>query len=156
MLGNSVALTSPQAHSHFPQVPSRPSEGRSRGLARGRSTGERPNVLAGTNRLLAAFEHAVCLLFQLTTSPIADGLSYGMRHRARSDSWPRHRPVGCAAECDGLEDHSCAARFALPPTSLGLHSRAGDSHQDQCAGGVVWHLPRSNKATSRDATSRIG
>ena len=55
-----------------------------------------------------------------------------------SDSWPRHRPIGSAIECDGLEDFPYARTIdnasRLAPE---LPGRACDKLQVQVASGAV-------------------
>ena len=64
----------------------------------------------------------------------ADGLLDGMMRRGRSDSLLRHRPVGFAAEYDGLEDfpwtHTIDNAIHL---AAGLRGRARDKLQGQAA-----------------------
>ena len=61
---------------------------------------------------------------------IADGLFDGTVRREQSDSRQRHRPVGCAAECDGLEDPRCTRTIgSASRLAPALPRRAGDKLQ---------------------------
>ena len=69
-----------------------------------------------------------------------------MTRRGRSDSRQRHRPVGSATECGGLEESLCVrtignANHLVP----GLHGRAADKFQDQAASGAVSLASRSKR-----------
>ena len=71
---------------------------------------------------------------------IADGLFDGTVRREQSDSRQRPRPVGCAAECDGLEDPPFARMIgSASHLALRLQHRAGDKLQGQGSSVVVWH-----------------
>ena len=76
----------------------------------------------------------------------ADGLLDGMMRRGRSDSLLRHRPVGFAAECDGLEDppyaHTIGSASHLAP---GLCDRAGDNLQDRASTVGAWRGSQSKR-----------
>ena len=53
-------------------------------------------------------------------------------HKEPPSSLPRHRPVGSAAECDGLEDSPCARTIDIAiRLAPGPRGRAGDKLQDQ-------------------------
>ena len=70
----------------------------------------------------------------------------GTVRRGRSDSRQRHRPVGCAAECDGLEDPPFLRTIGnATRLSLRLHGRAGDKLEDQGSIVVVWHASPSKR-----------
>ena len=86
----------------------------------------------------------------------ADGLFDGTVRKERSDFRPCHRPVGCAAECDGLED-SLFARTIGNASHLapGLQGRVGGKLQDQASSVAVLyefeskrHLDGFNKLPS--------
>ena len=82
---------------------------------------------------------AVCILtFPVYSRPIANGLLDGTMRIGLSDSWPRHRPIGSAIECDGLEDFPYARTIdnasRLAPE---LPGRACDKLQVQVASGAV-------------------
>jgi hypothetical protein len=70
---------------------------------------------------------------------LADGFLDGTTSRGRSDSRQRHRPLGSAIECDGLEDfpytHTIGNAIRLAPE---LRGRAGDTLQGQAASGFVF------------------
>ena len=69
---------------------------------------------------------------------IADALLDGTTRTGRSDSRQCHRPVGSAAECDGLEDLPSARTTGnASHLSPGLHGRAGDMFQDQASSVAV-------------------
>jgi hypothetical protein len=64
----------------------------------------------------------------------ADELFDGTSRTGRSDSWQRHRPVGCVAECDGFEDRPSSrtidtASYLAPE----LHGKACDMLPEQAA-----------------------
>jgi hypothetical protein len=69
---------------------------------------------------------------------IANGLLDGMMRRGRSDSRQRHRPVGSASECGGLDDlpsaHTVGIASRLAP---GLVSKVDYKLQRQVS--IVWH-----------------
>ena len=74
---------------------------------------------------------------------IADVLLDGTTRRGRPDSRRRHRPVGSAAECDGLEDPPCAHTIGnASHLAPGLPGRAGDRLPDQASIGAA--LPGSS------------
>ena len=77
---------------------------------------------------------------------IADEPFDGTMRRGRSDSPERHRPVGCAAECDELEDPRCTRTIGnASRLALRLHGRAGDKLQGQASIVVVWHASPSKR-----------
>jgi hypothetical protein len=58
----------------------------------------------------------------------------GTGHKELGDSQPNHRPSGCAAEYDGLEDHPFPRTIGnASHLAPGLHGRAGDTLQDQAS-----------------------
>ena len=66
--------------------------------------------------------------------------------RGRSDSRQRHRPVGFAAECDGLEDPRCTRTIGnASRLAPGLRGRAGDKLQGQASSVDVWHGSQSKR-----------
>ena len=77
---------------------------------------------------------------------IADELFDGTVRRGRSGSRQCHRPVGFAAEYDGLEDVPSARTIdnasRLAPT---LHGKAGDTLQDRASSGVSWPASQSKR-----------
>jgi hypothetical protein len=69
---------------------------------------------------------------------LADGHFDGTMRRGRSDSRPRHRPVGSAAECDGLEDPPSARTIGTAiHLAPGLRGRVGDTRPDQAASAAA-------------------
>ena len=78
--------------------------------------------------------------------PIAGGLFGDTMRRGRSDSRQRHRPVGFAAECDGLEDPRCTRTIGnASRLAPGLRGRAGDKLQGQASSVDVWHGSQSKR-----------
>ena len=77
---------------------------------------------------------------------IADELCDGTICRGRSGSRQCHRPVGFAAEYDGLEDPPCARTIGnASRLALGLHGRAGDKLQDPASSVAVWPASQSKR-----------
>src|ERR1700694_3901155 len=71
---------------------------------------------------------------------IADALFDGTVHKGRSNSRQRHRPVGSAVECDGLEGLRCTRRIGnASRLAPGLCGRAGDKLRGQASSVAVWH-----------------
>src|SRR6266481_7927259 len=77
---------------------------------------------------------------------IADEPFDGTMRREQSDSRQRHRPVGCVAECDELEDPRCT-RTSGNASHLGPgpRGRAGDNLPGQASIVVVWHASPSKR-----------
>jgi hypothetical protein len=86
------------------------------------------------------------LLGQKNAPEICNGLFDVTVRRGRSDSRQRHRPIGSAAECDGLEDppyaHATGIASRLAPT---LPRRVGDKLQGQASSGAVWDGSQSKR-----------
>jgi hypothetical protein len=75
---------------------------------------------------------------------ITDELFDGTTRRVRSDSRQRHRPVGSAIECDGLEDLPYARTIGnASHLAPGLPGKAGDKFQGQAASGAAWRVSLS-------------
>jgi len=81
-----------------------------------------------------------------TQSVLADEFFDDTTHRGLSDSRPRHRLVGSAAECGGLEDlpsgRTIGTASRLAPELLG---RAGDKLQIQASGEAAWRGSQSKR-----------
>jgi len=70
----------------------------------------------------------------------------GNRNKAQSSFFPRHRPIGSATECDGLEDFPFARKIGnasrLAPIPRG---KAPDRIQDQASNGAAWRGSESKR-----------
>ena len=70
---------------------------------------------------------------------LADVLFDGMMRRGQSDSRQRPRPVGSAAECDGLEDPPFVRTIDSASRRVsGLRGRAGDKPRAQASTVGAW------------------
>ena len=80
------------------------------------------------------------MLIDLLRIPLSARALFGDSHYKELSNWIRyHRPAGCAAECDGLEDLPCARTIGnASRLSPELPGRVGDKLQDQAASGVAW------------------
>jgi hypothetical protein len=83
----------------------------------------------------------------ISTLPnVADGSFDGTVRKGQSDSRQRHRPVGYADECDGLEDPPCARTIgSASHLAPGLPRRVGDRLQNQASGVAVLHGSQSKR-----------